>query len=116
MIINGFSLGDFWKIEAVLLGVCLGDYEKYKRYTILGKEEKELIDFIIKETNLQKAIVTSVLDYLTFSFQDALSLMYTPLIKFGEIVYIGTFFFINANFERNLILRLFRRIRLTRKQ
>ena len=103
MIINGFSLGDFWKIEAVLLGVCLGDYEKYKRYTILGKEEKELIDFIIKETNLQKAIVTSVLDYLTFSFQDALSLMYTPLIKFGEIVYIGTFFFINANFERNLM-------------
>ena len=84
MIINGFSLGDFWKIEAVLLGVCLGDYEKYKRYTILGKEEKELIDFIIKETNLQKAIVTSVLDYLTFSFQDALSLMYTPLIKFGD--------------------------------
>ena len=103
MIINGFSLGDFWKIEAVLLGVCLGDYEKYKRYTILGKEEKELIDFIIKETNLQKVIVTSVLDYLTFSFQDALSLMYTPLIKFGEIVYIGTFFFINANFERNLM-------------
>ncbi len=103
VIINGFSLGDFWKVEAVLLGVCLCDYKECKRHTIIGMEERELIDVIIKETNLQKAIVTSVLNYLTFSFQDALSLMYTPLIKFGEEVYIGTFFFINANYERNLM-------------
>lgn len=103
LMINEFSIGDFWKVEAALLCICLYDYALYRKYAILGKSEQELIKIIIEITNLHKNIVTSILDYLTFSFQDMLSLMYTPLIKVGDEIYIGTFFFINANYERNLM-------------
>lgn len=103
MIIGEFSLDDLWKIEAVFLCVCINDYNSTGGYSILGICEQELIETIRGITNLQKDTIISVLNYLTFNFFDSLSLMCTPLVKIEKEYFIGTFFFINANYERNLM-------------
>ncbi len=102
MIIGKFSLDDFWKIEAAFLYICINDYILNGRHSILGLCEQEMIDEIMDITNIQEDTIISVLNYLTFNFCDSLSLMCTPLVKIGENYFLGTFFFTNANFERNL--------------
>lgn len=103
LVIDGFTLGNFWEIEAFLLVACLRDYASYNKYSVLEIGEEELIDSIHKKTGLKKNIAIAVVKFLTFNYDDKLSLMCTPLVKNGKFIYIGTFLIINANYERNLI-------------
>ena len=103
LVIDGFTLGDFWKIEAFLLAICLSDYALNKKYSVLEIGEKELINSILEKTGLKRNVVIAVVNFLTFNFDDKLSLMCTPLVKIGQSIYIGTFLIINANYERNLM-------------
>ena len=102
-VIDGFTLGDFWEIEAFLLDACLRDYALYKKYSVLEIGEEELINSILAKTGLEKNVVIAVVNFLKFNYDNKLSLMCTPLVRNGQFIYIGTFLIINANYERNLM-------------